>query len=146
MRTRLPHRSVGETGERIWTKLALLCAVRQAAADRLSHLRNGRGPVSVGRVPGAGRARAAQPRRGRPSRRNRTEPAVEILLVCPQCDEAFAPRFYRHCPQCGHDEGTRHRRATVEHVEPLSNGAAGHLRMIAVVAAIVLYFRWLFPR
>ena len=34
------------------------------------------------------------------------EVVVEILLLCPQCDEVFPPRFYRYCPQCGHDEGT----------------------------------------
>jgi hypothetical protein len=29
-----------------------------------------------------------------------------ILLMCPICDEAFAPRFYRHCEACGHDFGS----------------------------------------
>ena len=31
--------------------------------------------------------------------------ADSVLLMCPVCDEAFAPRFYRLCPDCGHDFG-----------------------------------------
>lgn len=31
--------------------------------------------------------------------------SLEVLLVCAQCDEVFAPEFYRRCPQCGHDYG-----------------------------------------
>jgi hypothetical protein len=27
----------------------------------------------------------------------------EILLMCSECDEAFAPTFYRRCEQCGHE-------------------------------------------
>ena len=27
----------------------------------------------------------------------------QVLLMCPRCDEAFAPRFYRFCPACGCD-------------------------------------------
>jgi hypothetical protein len=28
---------------------------------------------------------------------------LEVLLICPQCDEAFTPKFYRYCAECGHD-------------------------------------------
>jgi len=28
-----------------------------------------------------------------------------VLLMCPSCDEAFEPGFYRLCQQCGHDFG-----------------------------------------
>jgi hypothetical protein len=31
---------------------------------------------------------------------------TEILLLCPDCDEAFPPRFYRRCHACGHDFGS----------------------------------------
>ena len=65
--------------------------------------------------------------------------------MCPQCDEAFAPRFYRRCPQCGHDEGTG---IDVQpwDVEPLSDKMLLVIcGLIVVVTLIVLYFRWLFP-
>ncbi len=88
-----------------------------------------------------------------PMRRSRggtTEPPepdgsdVEILLVCPQCDEAFAPRFYRCCPQCGHDEGTGIDVRPWD-VEPLSDEMLLAIcGLIVVVASLVLYFRWLF--
>ena len=26
-----------------------------------------------------------------------------VLLMCPRCDEAFAPKFYRTCHWCGHE-------------------------------------------
>ncbi len=32
-----------------------------------------------------------------------TEQQLEMLLICPTCDEAFAPLLYRFCEQCGHD-------------------------------------------
>lgn len=32
----------------------------------------------------------------------REDPADEVLLVCPTCDEAFHPDFYRRCEECGH--------------------------------------------
>ena len=28
-----------------------------------------------------------------------------VLLMCPACEEAFSPTFYRLCEQCGHDFG-----------------------------------------
>lgn len=32
--------------------------------------------------------------------------AGAVLLMCPRCDEAFRPRFYRICPACGDDAGS----------------------------------------
>jgi len=29
----------------------------------------------------------------------------DILLMCDECDEAFAPRFYNQCHACGHQHG-----------------------------------------
>jgi hypothetical protein len=31
------------------------------------------------------------------------ETAPRVLLMCPQCDEAFPPHFYRTCQWCGHE-------------------------------------------
>ncbi|MHB8968982.1 MAG: hypothetical protein ACYC3X_02775 [Pirellulaceae bacterium] len=73
------------------------------------------------------------------------EDTLEILLVCPQCDEAFRPRFYRHCPECGHDaqEGLQ---VQSRSAPPLSDATLLALAGLLVTAlALVLYFRWLFP-
>lgn len=35
----------------------------------------------------------------------RDEGHAPVLLMCPSCDEAFAPKFYRLCEECGHDFG-----------------------------------------
>ena len=70
--------------------------------------------------------------------------ALEILLVCPQCDEAFPPRFYRHCPECGHDarEGLQ---VQSRSVQPLSDAVVLAISGLLVTAVVlVLYFRWLF--
>ncbi len=71
---------------------------------------------------------------------------VEILLACPQCDEAFPPRFYRHCPECGYDAGEGlpvpqydFPRLSEETVLAISG-------LFVLVAALVLYFRWLFSQ
>ena len=29
-----------------------------------------------------------------------------VMFVCPTCDEAFVPRFFRRCRPCGHDFGS----------------------------------------
>lgn len=51
----------------------------------------------------------AEPQRGsRPSTVRETpspDPTDGTLLMCPRCDEAFMPRFYRICPACGNDAG-----------------------------------------
>lgn len=31
--------------------------------------------------------------------------ASPLLLLCPTCDEAFPPQYYRRCQRCGHDFG-----------------------------------------
>ncbi|MFO0817083.1 MAG: DUF2007 domain-containing protein [Pirellulales bacterium] len=36
---------------------------------------------------------------------NRENPYDSVLVVCPTCDEAFTPQFYRRCENCGHEFG-----------------------------------------
>ena len=31
------------------------------------------------------------------------ESTFRVLLMCPQCEEAFRPKFYRTCHWCGHE-------------------------------------------
>lgn len=68
------------------------------------------------------------------------------LLMCPTCDEAFTPRFYRRCAWCGHDfsDGIEVGAEHEEKPEVLNARvwvAIGGL--IAVCAAILGYFWWL---
>lgn len=55
-----------------------------------------------------------------------------VLLICPLCDEAFAPPFYRRCEACGHDfrTGLEARPVPAAVHEPTSR------RMIAVLLAL----------
>lgn len=32
-----------------------------------------------------------------------SEAATEPMVLCPECDEAFAPQYARRCPKCGHE-------------------------------------------
>ena len=64
--------------------------------------------------------------------------------MCPQCDEAFAPRFYRLCPQCGYDQGSGIEIRTWQ-PEPLSE------QLLLAISGLVFlglafwtYFWWLF--
>jgi hypothetical protein len=64
--------------------------------------------------------------------------------MCPACDEAFAPRFYRWCAQCGFDFGEGIEIESAE-VEPMNVRV---LFAVVLVAAAVIglcaYFWWLF--
>jgi hypothetical protein len=74
----------------------------------------------------------------------RDDDALEILLVCPQCDEAFPPRFYRHCPECGDDEGEGFQ-VQPRSFQPLSDAALFAISgLLVTVVVLVLYCRWLF--
>ncbi|MHB8954921.1 MAG: hypothetical protein ACYC4U_18265 [Pirellulaceae bacterium] len=69
---------------------------------------------------------------------------VAILLMCPQCDEAFPPRFYRHCPECGHDAGEG-LSVPGGAFSPLSDETLLVITgLLALLAALVMYLRWLF--
>ncbi|MFO7906023.1 MAG: hypothetical protein ACQESR_17300 [Planctomycetota bacterium] len=73
-----------------------------------------------------------------------SEPASSVLLLCPRCDEAFSPRFYRLCPACGGDagEGIRANEGTRE---PLSNRVLLVIYgLVGLTTLILLYFWFLF--
>jgi hypothetical protein len=58
------------------------------------------------------------------------ENLAPVLLMCPSCDEAFAPKFYRLCEECGHDFGDGRQ---VELPEPEELTGRALLVMVALV-------------
>jgi hypothetical protein len=67
------------------------------------------------------------------------------LLHCPQCDEAFTPRFYRQCPQCGHDQGEGIRFQSWQ-PEPISHRVViTILGLLGLALGTALYLWRLFP-
>ena len=66
------------------------------------------------------------------------------MLLCPTCDEAFSPRFYRWCENCGHDFGSG------REDEPPEESATNYRVVLAVAATIAvlvglwIYLVWLF--
>jgi hypothetical protein len=72
------------------------------------------------------------------------ENGLEVLLICPQCDEAFSPSFYRYCAECGHDylEGMD---VEKREVPPLNERTLWAIvALIAVALALLTYFALLF--
>ena len=57
---------------------------------------------------------------------------MPTMLVCPDCDEPFPPKYYRQCTGCGHDFGSGAELPDPIHQEQLST------RVIAVIAFLVL--------
>ncbi|MCH7726608.1 MAG: DUF2007 domain-containing protein [Planctomycetes bacterium] len=53
-----------------------------------------------------------------------------VLLMCPNCDESFRPRFYRHCENCSHDFGF----GVVVETQP---GVEFNPRILLVVGALI---------
>ncbi len=71
------------------------------------------------------------------------QPALH-LVVCPSCDEIFAPQFYRRCAYCGFDEGGGLEPAPppISHeLSPREAIVAATLVLFALAA--IAYFRWL---
>jgi hypothetical protein len=79
-----------------------------------------------------------------PAREQHDSEAVEILFTCPQCDEAFPPRFYRHCPECGHDAGEGLPVPRHDFSPPSEETVLAVSGLLFLAVAMVLYFRWLF--
>jgi uncharacterized protein (DUF983 family) len=66
-----------------------------------------------------------------------------VMFVCPTCDEAFVPRFFRRCRHCGHDFGSGPEMAPAD--EPANYRVIfAVLAVIAVVAGIWIYLVLLF--
>lgn len=74
-----------------------------------------------------------------------SEPSIppRVVLACPSCDEAFSPRFYRRCADCGHDfgEGISIEAGAEEELPDRALSVVVALAALAVV--LMLYFWWL---
>jgi hypothetical protein len=56
-----------------------------------------------------------------------------MMFICPTCDEAFVPRFFRRCRHCGHDFGSGLDMEPAD--EPANYRVIG--AVLAVIAALV---------
>lgn len=88
--------------------------------------------------------------RSRSSPESGEAPAAEeqdaILLLCPQCDEAFRPVFRQLCPQCGHDFGDGVTTPVAEPVESNARALFVIFGLLALAAGILGYCWYLFQR
>jgi len=67
-----------------------------------------------------------------------------VMLVCPICDEAFPPKFFRRCRHCEHDFGSGLEVDSSE--EPVANYRVVFtvLAVLAGIAGIAVYLLFLF--
>jgi hypothetical protein len=77
--------------------------------------------------------------------RQREEDNATVWLMCPVCEEAFAPEFYRLCQHCGHDFGDGLLVETPEADQITDRALLVMTGLIALVAALLVYF-WLIVR
>lgn len=68
---------------------------------------------------------------------------LEVLLMCPQCDEVFKPRFYRLCAQCGFDFGAGIEIAQSESTPLPPRVVWTILGLAAFGLSLLAYFWWL---
>ncbi len=66
----------------------------------------------------------------------------EILLTCPQCHDAFAPKFYRRCATCGHlgPDGIEVRQWRIE---PLPDRVVFAIACLLALAAVISFYFWM---
>jgi hypothetical protein len=65
---------------------------------------------------------------------------MPILLICPNCDESFVPRFYRRCEECGHDFGAGVELQEEEPAQVNYRTALVTLGLVVLAAALIAYF------
>jgi len=68
----------------------------------------------------------------------------DVMLICPTCDEAFSPRFYRWCENCGHDFGSGREDEPPEETATNYRVVAAIVVTIGVLAGLWVYLVWLF--
>lgn len=72
----------------------------------------------------------------------RDEDHAPVLLICPSCDEAFAPKFYRLCEECGHDFGEGRQVKVPESVE-LPGRVLFVIAVLGALTIAVLAYWWI---
>jgi hypothetical protein len=78
------------------------------------------------------------------SRQSTADRDFGLLLMCPNCEEAFSPTYYRVCQQCGHDFGEGWQVPTHD-ADPTNDRALLVLgALIAIGIAMLAYFWYLF--
>jgi len=73
--------------------------------------------------------------------KDRDEEHAPVLLMCPCCDEAFAPKFYRLCEECGHDFGEG-RQVEVSEPEELSGRVLFVISALSALTIGILVYLW----
>ena len=75
------------------------------------------------------------------------EPAEELplLLICPNCDEAFEPRFYRLCQWCGHEFATGIELTAVTS-ELVSGRVIGVMMGLGALGVLLILYLWMLFR
>jgi hypothetical protein len=73
-----------------------------------------------------------------------TKDGDSVLLMCPSCDEAFAPGFYRLCQQCGHDFGDGLQVESEAQDELTGRTLFVLIGLAALAMAVLVYFWCLF--
>ena len=68
-----------------------------------------------------------------------------VWLMCPGCEEAFSPEFYRLCQHCGHDFGDGLLVESPEADQITDRALLVLAGLIALVATLLVYF-WLIVR
>jgi len=67
-----------------------------------------------------------------------------VMLICPTCDEAFSPRFYRWCENCGHDFGSGREDEPPEESDTNYRVVWAAVATVAVLIGLWIYLAWVF--
>jgi hypothetical protein len=70
------------------------------------------------------------------------------LFLCPSCDDAITPEWYRLCARCGHDFGTglQIQQPPPARIELSLRIVIALAALLSLTVAVVGYFIWLFAR
>ena len=72
------------------------------------------------------------------------QPESTTLLLCPICDEAFSPRYYRRCAACGADfgEGLEGQAQRPAEVDINRRAIWVMIAVVILIVSLMAYFEW----